>query len=107
MEVPKPNLNAGSFWTCRPPQGHFWAAPLRPPDQPSRKACTFGVTLDGEAAAALSLIIQVEAYGASASEAKMAKLARAATEAGRDHRALRRVAQGIVDALDPRTAGPP
>ena len=34
------------------------------------------------------------------SDAKMAELARAATELGRNREALRRVAQAIIDALD-------
>ena len=63
------------------------------------------VRLDGEGAAALRLIIEMEVFARSPSDAKMAALARAATELGRDREAIRRVAKTIIDALD-ADAGP-
>ena len=59
--------------------------------------------IDGEVGAALSLIIAIEVYGRSASDAKIAKLTGMATEAGRDAEAIRRVAEALVAALDPET----
>jgi hypothetical protein len=61
---------------------------------------TTSVTLDGEEAEALHLIIKMEVFARSASEAKMAKLVKVASAIGRDHAAIRRVAEGVLAALD-------
>jgi hypothetical protein len=58
------------------------------------------VTLDDEAGAALHLIVEIEVFARSASVAKMAKLARAVNEAGRNHTAIRLVVETIIDALN-------
>jgi hypothetical protein len=44
----------------------------------------------------------MEVYNRSATDAKMAKLTRAATELGRDRAAMRRIAEAIIAALDAR-----
>jgi hypothetical protein len=61
-----------------------------------------GVRLDDEFASAQRLVIGMEVYDRSTTEAKMAKLARAATELGRDREAIRRVAEIIIAALGAR-----
>jgi hypothetical protein len=66
---------------------------------------TTHVQLDNEFAAAQHLIIAMEGYYRSATDAKMAKLGRAATEICRDRAAIRRIAEAIIDALDAH-AGP-
>ena len=63
------------------------------------------MTLDGEFAEAQRLIAEIEAFGKSASDAKLAKLRHAATETCLYREAIRRVAQTIIDALD-ADAGP-
>ena len=65
---------------------------------------TRSVQLDDEAAEALHLIIQMEAYVRSASEAKMAKLASVVAGLGRDREAIWRGAKTIIDALDANKA---
>jgi hypothetical protein len=59
---------------------------------------THAVTLSRDVGEALSLVVAMETCAFS--DAKMAELARAATELGRNREALRRVAQAIIDALD-------
>ena len=63
-------------------------------------AASISVRLDDEFAAAQRLVIGMEVYDRSTTEAKTAKLARAATELGRDREAIRRVAEIIIAALD-------
>ena len=56
------------------------------------------MTLSRDVGEALNLVVAMETCAFS--DAKMAELARAATELGRNREALRRVAQAIIDALD-------
>ena len=60
---------------------------------------TTHVRLDDEFAATQRLVIEMEVYDRSATDAKMAQLARAATELGRDSGAIRRVAEVIIAVL--------
>jgi hypothetical protein len=84
------------------------AASLPPPPQRVVSLSSFArpepkmtrVTLDAEFAEAQHLIIQIETYGRLADDAKMAAFARATTELGRDHAAIRRMVKAITDALD-------